>query len=114
MAERETLGFDYAQVGAGLMREWKLPRSLQEITRFHIEPEKASDFQEETALIHIASAITENTLLQTPVSAETLAVNPICWQITGLSVDDIPAIKKEVDKQVSLVMNLLFTHKKHA
>ncbi len=114
MAERETLGFDYAQVGAELMREWKLPKSLQEITRFHIEPEKASDFQVETALIHIASAITENTLLQKPVTAETLTVNPICWQITGLSADDMPKIKQEVDKQVSMVMNLLFTHKKHA
>lgn len=114
MAEREILGFDFARVGVELMRKWKLPKSLQEITEFHIEPEKTSDFQVEAAIIHIASAITENTLLQAPVSADTLTVNPICWQITGLSVDDMPKIKKEVDQQVTMVMNLLFTHKKHA
>lgn len=114
MAEREVSGFDYAQVGSELMREWQLPKSLQEITEFHIEPEKASEFQLETAIIHIASAMTQNAIAQIPVSSETLAVNPMCWQITGLSVDDMPEIKKEVDQQASMLMNLLFTHKKSA
>lgn len=33
---------------------------------------------------------------------------------SGLSVDDMPEIKKEVYQQASVVMNLLFTHKKSA
>ncbi len=114
MAERELLGFDYAQVGAELLREWKLPKSLQEVTEFQIEPEKANIFQLETAVIHIASAITQDVMADIPVSSETLGVNPICWSITGLSADDIPEIKKEVDEQASMVMNLLFRHKKSA
>ena len=114
LAEREILGFDYAQLGAELMREWKLPKSLQEITGFHIEPEKADAYRLETAIIHIASVITHNALAQIPVFAETLAVNPVCWQITGLSVDQMPTIKKEVDEQVAMVMNLLFSHKNNA
>jgi len=114
MVEREVLGFDYALLGAELMREWELPKSLQEITEFHVEPEKAGEFQLETTIIHIASAITQNSLAQIPISPDTLAINPACWQLTGLSVDDMPKIKKEVDEQVSAVMNLLFTHKKNA
>ncbi|MCU7951384.1 MAG: HDOD domain-containing protein, partial [gamma proteobacterium symbiont of Bathyaustriella thionipta] len=113
-AERELLGFDYAQVGAELMREWQLPKSLQELTEFHIEPEKASHFQRETAIIHIASAMTQNALAQIPASAETLELNPMCWKITGLSIDDMPEIKNEVDQQASMLMNLLFRHKKTA
>jgi len=114
LAEREVLGFDYAQVGAELMREWQLPDSLQEITEFHIEPGKSNDFKLETAIIHIAKAITQLAIEQTPVNAETLQVEPICWEITGLSIDDMPDIKKEVDQQASMVMNLLFTQKKSA
>ena len=113
-AERELLGFDYAQVGAELMREWKLPKSLQEITEFHVEPEKASDFQLETAIIHIASVMTQNALAQIAIAPETLAINPLCWEITGLSVEDMPALKKEVDQQASMVMNMLFKQKKSA
>lgn len=71
-AEREVLGFDYGQVGAELMSDWNLPVSLQETTEFHIEPEKATDFELETAIVHIASAITRNALAQIPVSPSTL------------------------------------------
>lgn len=114
LAEREILGFDYAMVGAELMREWKLPRSLQDITEFHIEPEKSKDFMLETAIMHIATAITKNSIAEIPVTPETLEVNPICWEITGLSIDDMPDIKKEVDQQASMVMGMIFTQKKSA
>jgi len=114
IAERKIFGFDYAQVGSALMAEWSLPESLQNITEFHIEPVKAIDFRLETAIIHIATAITQDALDDMPITAETLSVNPVCWQLTGLSAEDMPAIKKEVDNQASMVMSLLFTHKKTA
>jgi len=114
IAEREVFGFDYAQVGSALMAEWNLPKSLQDITEFHIEPVKAPDFRLETAIIHIASIITHDALEEIPIIPETLSVHPVCWQLTGLSAEDMPAIKTEVDAQASMVMNLLFTHKKSA
>lgn len=112
ISEREILSFDYAQLGAELMREWKLPDSLQEITEFHIEPEKADRFKIETAIVHIASAITKNALAQIPISVETLDVKPLCWELTGLSSDKMAEIKTEVDQQASAVMSILFKQKK--
>ena len=106
LAEREVFGFDYAQVGAALMREWQLPMSLQEITECHVEPENSRDFRLETAIIHIASVLTQNALEDIPVTPETLAINPVAWGITGLSVDDMAEVKQEVDQQASVVMNL--------
>jgi len=114
LAEREILGFDYAQVGAELMREWMLPASLQEITEFHIELEKAETYKVEAAVVYMASVITENALAEKPVFVEDLEFNPLCWALTGLSAEEIPAIKQEVDLQASMVMNLLFKHKKSA
>ena len=114
MAERELLGFDYAQIGAELMREWSLPKSLQDITEFHVEPVKASAFKLEAAIVHIASAITKNALAKIPISSETMAIKPECWEITGLSIDDMAELKNEVDAQAWMVMNLMCTHKKSA
>ena len=114
IAERALLGFDYSQVGVALMREWKLPESLQEITGFHTEPEKARNYKLETAIIHIAAAVSEQAIEQQSISAETLMVNPVCWQITGLSLDDMPGISEEVSQQVSMVMSILFTYRKSA
>lgn len=111
VAERQVLGFDYAQLGAELMREWKLPDSLQNITRFHIEPMKATNYRLETAIIHIASAITKNALSDTPISPETLAVDSMCWEISGLSIEMMGELKLEVDEQASQVMALLFQSK---
>ncbi len=114
IAERSVLGFDYAQVGAELMREWMLPDSLQNITEFHNEPAKAPQFRQETAIIHIATAITRNAIADIAISEDTLKINPLCWQLTGLDVNHMTDIKKDVDQQASQVMNLLFTHKKSA
>ncbi len=114
LAEREVMGFDYAQTGAALMREWTLPLSLQEITEFHNEPQQAENYQLETALVHIASAITQNALHELPISPETLEVDAACWGITGLQPEDMAGIKHEVDQQASMVMNMLFTSKKSA
>ncbi len=114
LAEREVLGFDYAQVGAALMKEWQLPESLQHMTEYHVEPVKSPGHRLETALIHIASVVTKNALAEIPVNSETLFINPACLQITGLSIDDMGMFKKEVDQQVSMVMNLLFKNKKSA
>ncbi len=115
LAERQVFGFDYAEIGAELMGDWQLPDSLQEITKCHVEPEKADAFKMETALIHIASIITHNALADIPINAQTLEIiNPQVWQTTGLSIDDMEDIKLEVDQQASSVMNLLFTHKKSA
>lgn len=114
LAEREAIGFDYAQVGAELMREWKLPKSLQEVTEFQNEPGKASQYKLEASLLHISTAITRNALAENPISPETLNVNPICWDITGLSVESMAGLKHEVDQQASMVMSMLFKHKKSA
>jgi len=113
-AERDVLGFDYGEVGAALMAEWQLPSSLQEITACHIEPEKAVDYKRETAIIHIATHITHNALAKIPISPDTLAINPLVWEVTGLSIDDMEKLKIEVDSQASSVMGLLFSHKKSA
>lgn len=114
LAERAVLGFDYGEVGAELMREWQLPASLQEMTGFHNEPDRARVYSRETAVIHIATQITYNTLHEIPVEPDTLTINPICWEKTGLFIGDMPGVKKEVDQQAMGVMNLLFTQKKSA
>lgn len=113
-AEREIMGFDYAQLGAELMREWQLPKSLQEITEFHVEPEKSDEYKIETSILNIALAITENSIAEKMINEEALAIDSACWEITGLSVNKMQDIKIEVDQQVSMVMNMIFSNRKSA
>ncbi|MDH5766259.1 MAG: HDOD domain-containing protein, partial [Gammaproteobacteria bacterium] len=107
-AERELLGFDYAQVGADLLSSWSLPESLIEIIGCQNEPDKADDYQLETAILNIGIAITRSAMADIPVTPETLAIDPVCWEITGLSVDDMAATKDDVDDQAGVAMDILF------
>ena len=108
LVERDLLGFDYAQVGSDLLKSWCLPDSLVEIIGCQNEPSRSEKFQMETAILHIATAVTKTALAEIPITPDTLLIDPICWDITGLSVKDMSAIKAEVDDQASLGMDILF------
>ena len=110
-AEREVLGFDYAEVGAELMANLELPESLKQVTQYHVEPDKAKkEFKLETTIVHIASRITDAATRDIPVTEE-LEVHPQSWEITGLNPEVLPRVKEEADQQWQMSMDLIFTKK---
>ena len=52
--EKTTFGTDYGKIGQALMEEWNLPLKFQNITKFHTEPDEATEYRLETAILHIA------------------------------------------------------------
>ena len=107
-AERTLLGVDYAKVGADLMRQWQLPRSLWEPTEYQIEPEKSEDYTMYTSLIHIAAHLTEGTDRGVELEAALSGVVQHAWQVTGLSSHQCVVISERVRPQVAAVMRLIF------
>ncbi len=85
LAERELIGFDYAQVGSELMRLWHLPINYQETTAFHLEPAKATQYQAETAIVHLARYITSIDESGDEPSLFHEQIDPIVWTLTDLS-----------------------------
>ena len=57
--ELELLGMSHARVGAYVLREWGLPRSVYEPVAFHHEPLKSGEFSRETAILHLADCIAD-------------------------------------------------------
>ncbi len=54
-AEREILGVDHAEVGAALLRTWKLPEAIVEVVRWHHSPESCrEECRELVDLVHLA------------------------------------------------------------
>jgi HD-like signal output (HDOD) protein len=58
--EREVFGADYGKVGQVLMAEWKLPLKFQSITEQHVEPGNATEYTDETAILHVAHQVAVN------------------------------------------------------
>lgn len=57
--ELELLGMSHARIGAYVLREWGLPRSIYEPIAFHHEPLKSDEFSSETAILHLADCVAD-------------------------------------------------------
>ena len=107
IAERETIGFDYAAVGAALMRLWKLPPLLEQVVEFHIEPEKATDFPLETAIVHLAKKISILKTFEESEIVYQMPVNSSPWKSAGIRgdtlVETLRLASEQYDKARSII-----------
>lgn len=62
-SEEELQGYNHAQVGAALLKEWGLPTVLQQSVAHHHSPDEAGRFAPEASVVHIAD-ITAHGLLE--------------------------------------------------
>lgn len=59
-AERETFGFTYAELGAELLKRWKLPANIWGVINCQLEPLQAMHSIEDTCILHIAAKIADS------------------------------------------------------
>jgi HD-like signal output (HDOD) protein len=110
-AETEIIGTTHADVGAELIESWQLPAKLREVVRFHHEPAKATIHPVETALVHIATGVTnriEPSWKMGLAQRYSLAsINPHAWTATGLSPEIIPSTLEQINVESIGVMSLI-------
>lgn len=95
-AEQQILGFDHAQVGAELARQWKLPAMLTACIEYHHAPHIAQQFPREVALVHIANALALMAEVRTLDPGDVTPIDPLAWSIVGLEAKE--AILATVDE----------------
>jgi HD-like signal output (HDOD) protein len=97
--ESEVLGFTHLDVSAELMRAWELPESFAAVSGYHNAPQQAGEYQLEASLVHIAKAIAKGEMVGLNIDEMLWAINPITWEITGLSSETVsPLIEEMVAK----------------
>lgn len=106
--ERNLLGFDYAQVGAELMRTWGLPEGFRTTVGLHTEPGRAESFQLETSITHMAREIVHQHELGSRGIVRELQIDPVAWRTTGLAEDMIEPVRRESMRYLLETMQLLF------
>lgn len=107
--ERETLGFDYAQVGAYVMRQWGLPKNFQAITYFHTQPGKAAHYGAESALLHVSNMLVISDLEAGVFGEGAFAVDPVVWSTIDLTEEQcLIARSKAADEYSEVASSFLF------
>ncbi|MDH5435518.1 MAG: HDOD domain-containing protein [Gammaproteobacteria bacterium] len=103
--EKKVFGFDHAEVGAELLRNWKLPEVLCDSVKFHHQPLKAKSYSKEAALIHIANSLGCLAELDSENDWEAEPIDPQAWQAAGLKPDVIEQITDKVAEEFNDVAN---------
>jgi HD-like signal output (HDOD) protein len=97
--ERNTFGFDHAELGGLLLKNWHLPESLCESVSYHHQPSAASSPSIEAAIVHIANAITHIAENETSDCYFMDRIEKNAWALTRLD-------KKIADKVLADAMPL--------
>lgn len=95
-AENRILGYDHAQVGGLVAKEWNLPEVLREAVSFHHQPEKAEENPEVVSIVHIADVI--SSMVGVGAGADGLAnrVHQFAVSTINLQTDDVYRIVEKL------------------
>ena len=100
-AEWQIMGFDHAQVGGELARQWHLPPLLEECISYHHAIHGAQRYPRESALVHLANIIALMAEIDTLDTADVIPIDPDTWEITGLTEDIIEPTVREAQKEIA-------------
>jgi len=89
LAEREIMGFDHAEVGGELARQWRLPALLEECISCHHDIGRAQRYSLEVAVVHIANVLALMAEVDTLDAADVQPVDARAWEITGLVAAEV-------------------------
>ncbi|MDO8466092.1 MAG: HDOD domain-containing protein [Gallionella sp.] len=101
LAERQIIGFDHAQVGGELARQWGLPPLLEECIAYHHSVGEAQRYPRETALVHLANILAQMAEVDTLEPSDVSPIDPLAWKATGLDEDIIELVVREAQEEIA-------------
>lgn len=101
-AERQAMGFDHAQVGAELARQWNLPPMLTECIGFHHAIDEAQDYPREVALVHLANILAQMAEIDTLNPEDVSPADPDAWSVGGIDfgADIVEEVVREAQEEI--------------
>ncbi|MSR15831.1 MAG: HDOD domain-containing protein [Gammaproteobacteria bacterium] len=105
-AQREELGYDYAEASAELLTHWRLPETLMEPVRYHTR-EIPGNFALDTAIIHLAAAFSRAAMWKSDADEPVPAFDLRAMNLTNLDEAMVEELMTEADQQLIEAMSLL-------
>jgi HD-like signal output (HDOD) protein len=107
LLERETIGCDAAQVGAFVLRNWRLPNPFVETLQFQNRPQDAPEHAREAAVLHIAARMVESAVTEKGLVPALGEIDPVAWELTGLTPETAERVTNEVSADMIETMYTL-------
>jgi len=107
-AEKQVIGFDYAVVGAQLLKNWHLPDSLSDSIKYQLKPSRVEEYQLETAILNIAVTLTHGHFPSLDEAEFMVQVDRDALQISSINYQQISTADRLAQDNLNQVIELLF------
>ena len=105
--ELEVIGFDHAQVGAELLRAWRLPASLVNAVEFHHQPGLAPDYAHHAEIAFLANSLANSSELGTSPNSKAVPLKKITLNLPGLTIKSLQEIQHRAELQFEHALQIL-------
>ncbi len=110
-AEREIFGFTHAELGAELLRLWKLPPSIWKIIEFQHNPLNGEEFKDDACILHVATNFADciRFCANSDINFDEIkpAYQPEVWNYLGLDSEVSQPIREESGSQIFDILSVI-------
>ena len=113
--EKEGLGFDYADLGAALLANWKLPEAIVTPVSLHTKAliTVESDLLRETSVLHVGAVICRAAVWRSEADEPVPEFDPLALQLNDIDSESTEELMNEADNNVIEAMTLLLPKSAH-
>jgi HD-like signal output (HDOD) protein len=106
--ERDSIGCDYAEVGAELIKTWDMPLQLEQAVRYQLTPERAGEVRQEAAVLYTAGLLADHLDRHGLDAAVPHSVGRAASDLLGLAAEELHGIAEEVLSQLQHTLSLIY------
>lgn len=111
LAERDVFNLDHALIGGSLLNKWQMPLSLEDMVRYHHEPEKSKN-QLEPSIIHLADILANAMGIGTSGERLIPSLHEEAWLRLGMTPNILSLTIEQADRQLEDVFKVIFADDK--
>jgi len=106
--EQASIGCDFTEVGAELIRSWNMPAPIEQAVRHQLNPGAAGDFKLNASIVHIAGNITDHAEVDPGTKSQWSPCDPFALSCTRFNPGDRPALLKEAQEQLQKTLSFIY------
>ena len=108
LTERRVIGCDYAEVGAALMDQWRVPSAFAGIIGSQTLPRLGGEHAREAAILNLARHIVAADTLGESSKQAAARVDDTLWGMLDISPDDLATIRENAELNLAAYLALFF------
>ncbi|MBM4127885.1 MAG: HDOD domain-containing protein [Nitrospira sp.] len=106
--EQASIGCDFAEVGAELIRSWGMPAQIEQAIRYQLRPSEAGEFALHASIVHLAGVVADHEDLAPKGRQEGWPFEPHAVTTTGFAPAHLPNVLFEARAQLQDTLTLIY------